>query len=385
MTTTLPDGVLDLVHVAVDRAGLGITREQVATDAARGTWYTDLAQDAYALGLSRDAATVQKLCQVAIDDWQRECTRLKAQLASVTGERNAARDGNERRDAQLAEFRNRLTGPTADLPTVTLPWTDHGLRIEVDGEGDIHLAEDPFAGTLAFNADEATETAAAFLAAARASRDITSGRAVIALRAPALAAVPSATDVPEPPDGTVLRHTKPNPCAGEPGCPDQIVTVAWRDDYHANAEGRWCSSSTAWAEQMHSWAEIYGDGTGVTVLYPPGLRLAPTATTLKRGPWRWELQVAGRVGSWEVRDHRELAAGADPEHLARLIADQHLVDRPADLAGTPWRVFIWPAYATILTPETAVARVTSAGMKPHQAFGAGGLAAVLQPGRDSKQ
>lgn len=73
---------------------------------------------------------------------------------------------------------------------------------------------------------------------------------------------------------------------------------------------------------------------------------------------RWDLQVQ-RGDDWIIRDRRQLTVAHDPQGLACLIADQHLTDRPAELVGTPWRVYVWDADDVELTAETALARVTS--------------------------
>lgn len=294
MTTDIPDGVLDLVHAATDRAGLGVTREQVAIDAARGTWYTDLARQAYALGLSRDAATVEQLCQVAIDDWQRECERLKAQ-------RDAARDVTTRRDAHIDELRQHLATHTAER---------NALAIEV--------------AALRIQRDEAT---------AKLER---------------------------------IAESTGHPCdrhCDEGGCDFEAYAAIDRIKVILGLE----------EEDDDQLLEEHD--RPVETLHAPALAAEP-------GPWRWELRTRTNYYpcEWEIRSSSDLAAGNDPQHLARLIADQHLEDRPAELRDTPWQVLVWRADETNPTPSTAVARVTSSGMVLARALGDRGLASILQPG-----
>lgn len=199
--TNIPDALLDLVHAAADRAGLDLTRDVVAADAARGSWYADLALKAFDLGA-----------------------------------------------------RSR-----PDLPAVTLPWAGDGFQVDCDEHGEIIVHFDLGAGD--FSADEVTEAAAALLAAAHQSRDIT------------------------------------------------------------------------------------------------GKRPAPAAlSTLEL---RWDLQIK-RGDEWVIRDRRARHRGVDPHHLAHLIADQHLVDRPAELVDVPWRVLVWYEHEADLTPENAIGKAASA-------------------------
>lgn len=106
---------------------------------------------------------------------------------------------------------------------------------------------------------------------------------------------------------------------------------------------------------------------------------APALSAEPRRTWCWEVHITDRFGNWTLHRRCDLAGG-NPDGLARLVADQHLETRPAELANTPWRVLVWPARTTACLPETAVARVTSAGMTLAAVLGDGGLASILQPG-----
>lgn len=77
-----------------------------------------------------------------------------------------------------------------ELPEVTLPWTGPGIRIWVENEddaaGDIAIVLVDGIGPLWLCADDATEAAAALIAAAAASREITGERPTITPHAAAL-------------------------------------------------------------------------------------------------------------------------------------------------------------------------------------------------------
>ena len=214
-------------------------------------------------------AHIRKAVQdIKLHDHDREdwfCLNLQSWLGERAGWLLARL--NER-DERIIELERQIAGPTPELPAITLPWSGVDCDIEVAEDGDILLTGG--AGTAVLDADEATEVAAALLAAVAVSRDITGERPTITLHAPALTA-------------------------------------------QAAAE-------------------------------PSSLR--------------WELQVAGRFGSWTVR-RGGVRSATSAEALARLAADAHLEDRPAELRDIRWRVLVGPVDTVILTPETAAAIVDS--------------------------